>query len=82
MLLTSLGLGEEINNLDLGRKVVEGDRLVTDRAPGEMSIHTNMFRQVILGGIGCNLKSPSTITVERSGGGNWHTEPAEANGAR
>ena len=70
MLLTRLGLGEEISNLHLGRKVVEGDRLVMDRAPGEVSIHTNMFCQVMLGGIGDNLKCPSTVTVERSRGGN------------
>ena len=68
MLLTSLGLGEEINNLDLGGKIVEGDRLITDRAPGEVSIHTNMLRQLMLGGIGGNLKSPSAVTVERSRG--------------
>ena len=70
MLLTSLGLGEEISNLYLDGKIVEGDSLVTDRAPGEVSIHTNMLRQVMLGGIGCNLKRSSTVTVERSGGGN------------
>ena len=50
MLISSLGLSEEISNLDLGRKVVEGDRLVTNRAPSEVGVHTNM-----LGGIGCNL---------------------------
>ena len=74
MLLTSLDLGEEVNNLDLGGKVVEGDRPVTNITPGEMSIHTNMLRQLMLSGIGSNLKSPSAITVERSGGGSWHAK--------
>ena len=74
MLLTSLGFGEEVSNLDLSGKVVEGDRPVTNRAPGEMSIHTNMLRQLMLGGIGSNLKSPSAVTVERSGGSSWYAK--------
>ena len=76
MLLVSLGLGEEISNLDLGGKVVEGDRLSTNRAPSEVGIHTNM-----LGEIGDNLESPSAVIVKRSRRGNWHAkilqEPTE-----
>ena len=64
MLIACLGLGEEISNLDLGGKVVEGDSLVTNRTPSEMNIHTNM-----LDGISCNLKSPSAVIVKRSGRG-------------
>ena len=37
-MLASLNLGEEINNLDLSGKVVEGDDLVTNRAPSEVGI--------------------------------------------
>ena len=51
MLIVRLGLGEEINNLDLGGKVVEGDRLVTNRALSEVGVHTNMFGQLMLSGI-------------------------------
>ena len=69
MLIASLGLGEEISNLELGGKVVEGDRLVTNRALSEVGIHTNMLGQLMLGRIGCNLKSPSAVTMKRSGGG-------------
>ena len=69
MLIACLGLGEEINNLDLGGKVVEGDSQVTNRTPSEMSIHTNMLGQLMLGGISCNLKSPSAVTVKGSGRG-------------
>ena len=43
MLLASLGLGEEISNLDLGGKVVEGDRLVTKIAPSEVGVHINVL---------------------------------------
>ena len=68
MLLVSLGLGEEISNLDLGGKVVEGDYLITNRAPSEVGIHTNMLGQLILGGISGNLEGPCTVTVKRSGG--------------
>ena len=74
MLIVCLGLSEEISNLDLGGKVVEGDSLVTNRTPSEMSIHTNMLGQLMLGGISCNLKSPSTITVKGSGRGDGHTQ--------
>ena len=55
MLITSLGLCEEINNLDLGGKVVEGDRLVTTRASSEVGVHTNVLDQLMLGGIDDNL---------------------------
>ena len=74
MLIASLGLGEEINNLDLSGKVVEGDSLVTNRTLSEMSIHTNMLGQLMLGGISCNLKSPSVVTVKGSGRGDGHTQ--------
>ena len=49
MLISSLSIDEEISNLDLGGKVVEGDHLVMNRAPGEMGIHTNMLCQLMLG---------------------------------
>ena len=64
MLITGLSLGEEISNLDLGGKVVEGDCLITNRTPSEVGIHTNM-----LGEIDGNLKRPSVVTM-RSGRGN------------
>ena len=66
MLISTLGLGEEINNLDLGGKVVEGDRLIANRASSEVGVHTNMFGQFMLGGISDNLKSSSVVTVKRS----------------
>ena len=60
---------------------MEGERLITNRAPSEVGVHTNMFGQLMLGGISGNLKSPSTVTVKRSGGGDWRTkilqEPTE-----
>ena len=81
MLVTCLGLREEISNLDLGGKVVEEDSLVTNGAPSEMGIHTNMLGQLMLGGIGCNLKNPSVVIVKRSERGDWHAkilqEPTE-----
>ena len=80
MLLTCLSLGEEISNLDLSGKVMEGDRLITNKAPSEVGIHTNILGQLMLGGIGGNLESPSAVTV-KSRRGNWHTkilhEPTE-----
>ena len=69
MLISCLGLGKEINNLDLCGKVVEGDCLVTNRAPSEVRIHTNMLGQLMLGGIDGNLKGSNAVTVKRSGGG-------------
>ena len=74
MLIPSLGLGEEINNLDLDGKVVEGDRLITNRALSEVGIHANMLGQLMLGWIGGNLESPSDVVVKRSRRGNWHTK--------
>ena len=74
MLIACLSLGEEISNLDLGRKVVEGDSLVTNRTSSEMSIHTNILGQLMLGGISCNLKSPGAVTVKESGRGDGHTQ--------
>ena len=74
MLIPNLSLGEEINNLDLSGKVVEGDRLVTSRAPSEVGVDTNVLGQLMLDWIGCNLKSPSAVTMKRSGGGNEHTK--------
>ena len=60
---------------------MEEDRLITNRTPSEMGIHTNMLGQLMLGGISSNLESPSVVTVKRSGRGNWHTkilqEPTE-----
>ena len=63
MMLSSLGLGEEISNLDLGRKVVEGDRLITNKAPGKVSIHADVFGQLMLDRISNKLKSTSGVAV-------------------
>ena len=70
MLIACLDLGEQINNLDLGGKVVEGDSLVTNGEQSEVGVHINMLDQLMLCGIGCNLKSPNAVTVKRSGRGN------------
>ena len=63
-----------MKNLDLGGKVVEGDHLVTNKAPSEVGVPTNMLGQLMLDRIGNNLKSPSAVTVKKSGGGNGHTK--------
>ena len=63
MLITSLSLGEEISNLHLGGKVVKGDNPIPNRTQAEMGIHTNMLGQLMFGGISCNLKSASAVTV-------------------
>ena len=68
MLTVSLGLGEEINNLDLRGEVVEGDCLVTTRAPSKVGIHTNVLGQLMLDRIHNKLKGTSAVTVKRSGG--------------
>ena len=65
MLGTRLGLGEEICNLDLRRKIVQGDNLITNEAASEMRIHTNVLGQLMLDRISCNLKGSSTVTVKR-----------------
>ena len=64
MLITDLSLGEEICNLDLRWKVVEGDRLITNRAPHKVSIHANVLGQLIFDQIGDNLKSTNDDTVK------------------
>ena len=66
MLLSSLGLGEEINNLELSGKIVEGDRLITNRAPEKVSIHADVLGQLILDRIGDNLKSTSVVKIGRA----------------
>ena len=53
---------------------MEGDRLITNKAPSEMCIHTNILGQLMLGGISCNLKSPSVVTVKGSERGDGHTQ--------
>ena len=58
MLISSLSLGEEISDLNLGGKVIEGDRLIANRTPSEVGIRNNMFGQLMLGGISGNLKTP------------------------
>ena len=73
-MISSLSLGEEINNLDLGGKVVEGDRLVMNRASSEVGVHTNVLGQLMLDRISGNMKSTSIVIVKRSGGGNRHTK--------
>ena len=74
MLITRLCLGEEISHLDLRGKIVKGNGPVTNRAPCEVGIHTNVFGQLMLDRISSNLKSPSAITVKRSRGGDRHTK--------
>ena len=64
MLIACLGLGEEISNLDLDEKVVEGDRMVTNTSPSEVDVHTNMLGHLILDRIDNNLKSPSVVTMK------------------
>ena len=68
MLIASLSLGEEINNLDLSGKVVEGYRLVANKAPGKMGIHINVLGQFMLDWINNNLKSTSAVTERRGVG--------------
>ena len=74
MLTACLGLGEEINNLDLSRKVVEGDYLGTNTTPCKVGIHTNVLGLLMLDRIRSNLKSTDAVTVKRSAGGNCHTK--------
>ena len=54
MLITRLRLGEEISHLDLCGKIVEGNGSVTNRAPCEVGIHTNVFGQLMLDRINNN----------------------------
>ena len=82
MLIMRLLLGEEINHLDLCGKVVKGDSPVTNRAPCEVGIHTNVFGQLMLDRISSNLKSSNAVTVKRSGGGDRHQSPVGSNEAR
>ena len=74
MLITCLGLGEEVNNLYLRGKVVKGDNPVTNRAPCEVSINSNVFGQLMLDRICSNLKSPSAVTVKRGGSSEGDTK--------
>ena len=74
MLITRLCLGEEISHLDLCGKIVKENGSVTNRAPCEVGIHTNVFGQLMLDRISSNLKSSSAVTVKRSGGGDQHTK--------
>ena len=69
MLITRLCLSKEINHLDLGGKIVKENGPVTNKAPCEVGIHTNVFGQLMLDRICSNLKGPSAVTVNRSGGG-------------
>ena len=62
MLISSQGLGEEISNLDLNRKVVEGDYLGTNTTPYKMGIHANVLSQLMHDRIRSNLKSIGAIT--------------------
>ena len=63
-MIANLGLGEEINNLNLSGKVVEGDGLVTNRVPSKVSIYTNVLGQLMLDRIRNNLKSTSAVIVK------------------
>ena len=69
----SLGLGEEISNLDLRGKVVEGDYLSTNTTPGKLGIHAYVLSQLMLDRIRSNLKGTGAVTV-KSGRGNRHTK--------
>ena len=62
---TRLGLSEEIGNLDLRRKIMEGNNLISNRAASKVGINTNMLGQLMLDGISSNLKGTSTVTVKR-----------------
>ena len=64
MLITRLRLGKEISHLDLCGKIVKRNNPVTNRAPCEVSIHTNVFGQLMFDRISSNLKNPSAITVK------------------
>ena len=48
MLIACLGLGKEVSNLDLSGKVVEGDDLVTYRAPSKVRVDSNVLGQLML----------------------------------
>ena len=74
MVITRLRLGEEISHQDLCQKIVKENGPVTNRAPCEVGIHTNVFGQLMLDQICSNMKSSSAITVKRSGGGDRHTK--------
>ena len=66
----SLGFGEEISNLDLSRKIVEGDDLIMYTAPCKVCVDANVLGQLMLDRIGSNLKSLSAVTMKGSGGDN------------
>ena len=70
MLIASLGFGEEISNLGLSGKVVEGDNLITYSASTKVRVDANVLGQLMLDRNGCNLKGTSAVTVKRSSGGN------------
>ena len=67
MLITRLGLGEDISHLNLCGDIVKRDNPVTNRVACEVSINTNVLGQLMLDRIGNNLKSTSAITVKRGG---------------
>ena len=54
-MISSLGLSEEISNLNLGGKVVEGDDLIIYRAPSKVRVDANVLGQPMLDQVGCNL---------------------------
>ena len=68
MLIMCLSFGEKDCNLDLRGKIVEGDHLIINTTPCKVSIHADMFGQLMLDQIGGNLKCPNVVTVKRSGG--------------
>ena len=63
MLIASLGLGEEINNLDFSGKVVEGDNLITYRSSSKVHVDANVLGQLMLDRIDDNLKGTSGVTM-------------------
>ena len=67
MLITRLGLGEDISHLNLCGDVVKRDNPVTNRASCEVGVHTNVLGQLMLDRIGSNLKGTSAVTVKRGG---------------
>ena len=50
-----MDLGEEISNLDLSGKVVEGDNPITYRAPSKIRVDANVLGQLMLDRIRGNL---------------------------
>ena len=83
MLIASLGLGEEINNLDLDGKVVEGDSLVTNRTPSEIGHPHQYAWSTHAWWDQLQPEEPQCCHSEGEWERRWsHQDPTGANGAR